>query len=89
MLSIKVREKLNGVTKATYLAGPRGLQYRRDDQAGTVRSYVYDGLGSVLAEVDPNGTVTASRNYDVYGLVRSSTGTSTSNHKFVGSLGRT
>jgi RHS repeat-associated protein len=53
----------------------------------TIRWYVYDGLGSVLADVDPNGNVTASRKYDVYGGVRSSTGTSTSKHKFVGKLG--
>ncbi len=72
---------------ATYLVGPRGPEYRRDDVGQTVRWYVYDGLGSVLAEVDPNGNVTASRKYDVYGGVRSSTGTSTSKHKFVGSLG--
>ena len=48
-----------------------------------------DGLGSVQGEVDPNGTVTASRKFDVYGLVRGSSGTSTSRHKFVGSLGHT
>jgi RHS repeat-associated protein len=41
----------------------------------------------VLGEFDPNGTVTATRKYDVYGAVRSSTGTSTSKHKFVGCLG--
>jgi YD repeat-containing protein len=82
-----VRELKAGVSQATYLTGITGPCYRRDDIAGTIRWYLYDGLGSVLAEVDPSGTVTATRKYDVYGAVRSSTGTSTSKHKFVGSLG--
>jgi len=54
---------------------------------GTIRWYLYDGLGSVLGEIDPSGNVTATRKYDVYGSVRASTGTSTSKQKFVGSLG--
>jgi RHS repeat-associated protein len=82
-----VRELRAGVSQATYLTGITGPCYRRDDIAGTIRWYLYDGLGSVLGEVDPNGTVTATRKYDVYGAIRSSTGTSTSKHKFVGSLG--
>ncbi len=45
-----------------------------------------DGLGSVLGEVDPFGNLTASRKYDVYGLVRA-VESGTSRHKFVGSLG--
>jgi RHS repeat-associated protein len=51
------------------------------------RWYVYDGLGSVLAEVDSTGNVTATRKYDVYGAVRATSGTATSKHKYVGSLG--
>ena len=74
---------------ATYLEGPTGPLYRRDDTGGTVRWYVYDGLGSVVAEVDPNGTVTSTRKYDVYGAVRGTTGTPTSKHGFVGQLGHT
>jgi len=38
--------------------------------------------------VDTAGNVTASRKYDVYGLVRAG-GSGTSRHKFVGSLGHT
>jgi len=42
----------------------------------------------VLAEVSPTGTITSSRNYDVYGNVRSGVNpTGTSAHKFVGNLG--
>ena len=58
----------------------------RDDSNNTVRWYVYDGLGSVLGEVDPNGNLTARRKYDVYGVVRSGD-TGSSKQKFVGSLG--
>jgi RHS repeat-associated protein len=81
-----VRELRAGATHATYLHGPRGPEYRRD-AAGNARWYLYDGLGSVLGEVDAAGNVTATRKLDVYGAVRASTGTATSNHAFVGSLG--
>jgi YD repeat-containing protein len=76
-----------GTVKATYLPGPRGVEYRRDDVAGTARWYVYDGLGSVMGEVSPDGTLTRTQSFDVYGAVRTSSGTATTKHKFVGSLG--
>jgi len=82
-----VRERQGSSNIATYLQGARGSEYRRNDSTDAVRWYLYDGLGSVLGEVDGNGNVTASRKYDVYGGVRASTGTGTSAHKFVGSLG--
>ncbi len=88
--SMLVREcnHATGASIATYLVGARGPEYRRDEASGQVRWYVYDGLGSVLGEVDPNGTITSSRKYDVYGLVRGGTNPAgTSNHKFVGQLG--
>ena len=73
---------------ATYLVGARGPEYRRDDSAsGTpVRWYLYYGLGSVLGEIAPDGSLTARRKYDVYGVVRSGDSGS-SKQKFVGSLG--
>ena len=83
--------------KATYLIGPRGPEYRRDDtateldgQGRTVtkaRWYVYDGLGSVVGEVDPLGNLTSSPKYDVYGAVRANSGTATTKQGFVGGLG--
>lgn len=82
-----VRERRNGTNYATYLTGPRGPEYRRDDATGQIRWYLYDGLGSVVGEVDPHGNVTYANNLDVYGAVRTDSGTSTSNHKFVGGLG--
>ena len=85
--SVFVRERRAGNNVATYLAGARGPEYRRDDSTGAVRWYLYDGLGSVVGEVDPSGTISSSRKYDVYGLVRGVSPGGTSKHKFVGSLG--
>ena len=73
----------------TYLTGAMGPIYRRDDTAGGVRWYVFDGLGSVVDEVDPSGNLTDTRGFDVYGAVRSNSGTATSRHGFSGSLGHT
>ena len=72
---------------ATYLIGARGPEYRRDDTTGAVRWYVYDGLGSVVGEVDPLGNLTSSPKYDVYGAVRANGGTASSKQGFVGGLG--
>ena len=82
---------------ATYLIGVRGPEYRRDDTATEIDSqgrtvtkarwYVYDGLGSVVGEVDPLGNLTSSPKFDVYGAVRANGGTATSKQGFVGSLG--
>ena len=77
---------------ATYLNGPRGVEYRED--ASGVRSwYLYDGLGSVIAEVDEGNNqsgvpqVTAAHRTDVWGnAIGSETG---SNHRFCGGLGHT
>ena len=72
---------------ATYLNGPRGPEYKKDEGTGLVKWYVYDGLGSVVAEVDPSGTVTYSAKYDVYGAVRAASGTANTAQGFVGGLG--
>lgn len=92
-----VREMRSGVPTATYLTGPRGPEYRRDDTQtetdgqghtfGKTRWYVYDGLGSVAGEVDPLGNLTSSPKYDVYGAVRGNGGTASTRHGFVGDLG--
>jgi len=100
----EMRQNAQGVLQptATYLCGPRGPEYRRDDTqaegtysdstgthpAGRTRWYVYDGLGSVVGEVDPSGNLTSSGKYDVYGAKRQGgTGTATSRQGFVGSCG--
>jgi len=86
--SMFVRELQGGVSNATYFVGARDPEYRRNDTTGTVSWYLFDGLGSVLAEVNPTGIITSSRSYDVYGNVRSGVNANgTSAHKFVGNLG--
>jgi len=101
----EMQQNAQGVLQstATYLCGPRGPEYRRDDTqaegtytdasgthpAGKTRWYVYDGLGSVVGEVDPSGNITSSPKYDVYGLVRTNSGTASTAHGFVGALGHT
>jgi len=105
MLVREMQQNAQGVLQstATYLNGPRGPEYRRDDTqaegtytdasgtqhpAGKTRWYVYDGLGSVVGEVDPSGNLTSSGTFDVYGAKRQGgTGTATSRQGFVGSLG--
>jgi len=82
-----VREIRNGSNHSTYLVGSRGTEFRRDDTTGQIKWYLYDGLGSVLAEVDEDGNITATRKYDVYGALRGITGSSTSKHGFVGGVG--
>jgi RHS repeat-associated protein len=72
-----------------YLQGPNGPMYRRGANVADVRWYVYDGLGSVLGEVDVNGNLTSTKKHDAYGLNRGVTGTPTSKHGFVGDLGHT
>ena len=72
---------------ASYLNGPRGPEYKKDERTGLVKWYVYDGLGSVVAQVDPSGTVTYSAKYDAYGAVRGATGSATTAQGFVGGLG--
>ncbi len=56
---------------------------------GKTSWYVYDGLGSVVGEVDANGSLTTAAKYDVYGGVRVRSGTATTAHGFVGGLGHT
>ena len=61
---------------------PAGLQAR-----GRSKWYVFDGLGSVVGEVDYNGNLTGTKHFDVYGATRATTGTATTRQGFVGSLG--
>jgi hypothetical protein len=93
-----VREMSSTLTPtATYLIGPRGPEYRRDDTQlqvdgqghtfnGKASWYVFDGLGSVVGELDPLGNLTSSPKYDVYGAVRSNGEAATTKQGFVGAL---
>ena len=76
---------------ATYLIGASGPTCRMDASA-VATFYAYDGLGSVLGEVDGAGNLSAQNAYDVYGARRSTvntSGTPSTRHGFVGSLGHT
>ena len=76
------------VADVTYLTGPRGPEYKLDNATNEVKWYIFDGLGSVVAEADDNGNVSNARAYDVYGIPRGG-GTSSTKHGFVGNLGHT
>jgi RHS repeat-associated protein len=80
-----------GSPVATYLQGAQGPVYRRNDTTNVVAWYVYDGLGSVVAEVSPAGAVNEWRKYDVYGVTRTTSNpcNPTSRQGFVGQLGHT
>ncbi len=82
-------ENIAGVlnVSATYLLGPNGPMYKRPANAADVRWYVYDGLGSVVGEVDVSGNLLAEKKHDVFGLRRGTVGTEKSRHGFVGGLG--
>ena len=77
------------VDTATYLQGPSGPAYRRNDLTAIPSWYVYNGLGSVVGEVDPAGNFAASGEYDVYGAPLASTqsGTFDTRQRYVGQLG--
>ena len=74
---------------STYLTGPNGPMYRYDAESGNTSWYLYDGLGSVIGEVNSSGQITARNLYDVYGQQRGGDGSPTTRHKFCGALGHT
>jgi RHS repeat-associated protein len=69
---------------------PAGVTSTSPLGRGVTHWYVYDGLGSVIAELDDNNNLTTSGQFDVYGAPRPGTrqaGSSTSSQGYVGSLG--
>ena len=78
---------LDTPTTITYFQGPRGPLYRKSDKEVDPRWYVYDGLGSVVGEVDVVGNLTATKLFDVYGATRGGSGAGTTKQGFVGQLG--
>ena len=78
------------ITSVTYFQGPLGPAYRRNDLSGaSPHWYVYNGLGSVVGEVDQLGNLDSYQEYDAYGAPRTYTvaGTPTSRQGYVGQLG--
>jgi RHS repeat-associated protein len=69
---------------------PAGVTSTAPLTRGVTRWYVYDGLGSVVAELDDNNNMTTSGQCDVYGAPRAGTQqgvAGTSGQGYVGSLG--
>ena len=66
---------LDSPNTITYLQGASGPLYRKASGEADPHWYLYDGLGSVVGEVDPTGSVTASKLFDVYGATRGGSGT--------------
>jgi RHS repeat-associated protein len=92
-----IGEKRSDGKSVWYTPGPMGYISRTvvNDATGLVIDkewFVYDGLGSCRAMVKPNsqGTdaiITARMDYDVYGKVRTQTGSTESKFKYVASIG--
>jgi RHS repeat-associated protein len=68
----------------TFVYGLDGRLISQTDAAGQQTYVLSDGLGSTVALTDANGTVTATYEYDVFGAVRASTGTASSEYRFTG-----
>ncbi len=73
----------------TYVYGLERISERRNyvanNQGATANAYyVYDGHGSVRALADPTGTVTDTYDYDAFGNLIHSTGTTPNNYLFAG-----
>ena len=74
-------------TKGYY---PAGVTTTTPLTRGVTRWYVYDGLGSVIGELDDNNNINTSGQFDVYGAPRAGTQqgvAATSGQGYVGSLG--
>jgi RHS repeat-associated protein len=68
----------------TYVYGLGGRLVSQTDAAGTQTYVLADGLGSTVALTDGTGTITATLGYDVFGAVRATTGTATTEYRFTG-----
>jgi RHS repeat-associated protein len=75
-------EAPNGYAHVTYMYGLELLSQNSD--SAPARYYVHDGHGSVRALTDVNGTVTDTYDYDAFGNLIHSTGTSPNNYLFAG-----
>ncbi|MFN8526296.1 MAG: RHS repeat-associated core domain-containing protein [Chloroflexota bacterium] len=67
---------------ATYVYG-HGL-ISQTSSGGAQTYHLADGLGSTVALTDTNGNVTGSYQYDVFGAIKSATGTASSEFTYTG-----
>jgi RHS repeat-associated protein len=68
----------------TFVYGLGGRLISQTDATGQQTYVLSDGLGSTVALTDGSGTVTATYEYDVYGDVRASSGTTSTEYRFTG-----
>ncbi|WP_055073990.1 RHS repeat-associated core domain-containing protein [Pseudanabaena sp. 'Roaring Creek'] len=71
----------SGTVQVAYVFGSDLIA---QDRNGTKSFYVYDGLGSTRALTDATGNVTDTYNYDAYGNLSSSTGTTVNSYLYAG-----
>ncbi|ELS31336.1 MULTISPECIES: RHS repeat-associated core domain-containing protein, partial [Pseudanabaena] len=73
--------KPDGTVIASYVYGHDLISENRNSMKSF---YIYDGLGSTRALTNAAGTVTDSYNYDAYGTLLNSTGSSENSYRFAG-----
>jgi RHS repeat-associated protein len=72
---------INGTIVASYIYG---LDLISQQRGGVKSFYIYDGLGSTRALTNSDGAVTDRYNYDAYGNLLNSFGTTSNNYRFTG-----
>ncbi|WP_020405643.1 tandem-95 repeat protein [Hahella ganghwensis] len=76
-----LQERVNGTETARYTYGDDLLSQARN---GNASYYVYDGLGSVRSLTDRTGTETDSYQYDAFGILLASTGSTENDYRYTG-----
>ena len=71
----------DGTEKAYYTRGTDLISQERD---GKISYYLYDGHGSVRMLADENGSVTDTYDYDAFGNLTNSTGSTANNYRYCG-----
>ncbi len=79
-----VEEISGGVVQRTYTYGHALISQTQLSGTPTTRYYGDDGLGSVRLLTDASGTKTDSYDYDAFGNVIASSGTTPNNYRFAG-----
>ncbi|OZG70938.1 hypothetical protein BTA51_22790 [Hahella sp. CCB-MM4] len=76
-----LQEITNGTKQVSYVYGDDLLSQARN---GNQSYYVYDGLGSVRSLTDTTGAETDTYQYDAFGILLASTGTTENDYRYTG-----